>query len=844
MKITPEDWKRLEPLLGQGLDLAPPERVGWIDALRHGHADLVPLLEQMLRLHDNAESARDLETMPKMASPAMAFAAGEAVGPFRLVRPLGRGGMGEVWLAAQVDGRVEREVALKLPTLLGADGLRAERFRRERDILARLVHPNIARLYDAGAGEAGQPYLALEYVEGETLDAYVARTHPSAAARLVLFRQVLAAVAHAHRHLVVHRDLKPANILIDAEGQVKLLDFGIAKLVEGDEDGPQDLTRVGGRVLTMRYAAPEQLAGGAITTATDVYALGVVLHELLAGASPYHAVREGRRLTDLALATDDIGLPSRLAPALAGDLDAILLKALRRDPAQRYATIEAFDEDIRRYLEHRPVLARAGTWRYLASRFLRRHRLPIAAAASVLAMLAVGVVMAERERRVAVAERARAQKHFDSVRKLANTFIFDVHGELNEVPGALKARELLVKTSLEYLDALAAEAGRDPGLQFELAAAYRRIATVQGQPGASNRGDLPAAAINYGKAKELLLAVDRARPTDLAALREHTLLSFQLARVYAEQADPRWQQESAATIDLAARAAAAAGAEMRDKVRVPGVMAARAQMEMIFVGQSAEVEAMAEKAVVMVEALYRDAPGDRAVRNNLVAAHRTAAEVLTADRWTPESALRAAAYRRRALDLLADLRREFPNDQRYRSTEVENLQGLANDRLMAGQVADADGTAAQARAALRADLASDPDNADIAHTGVSLLADSSIIARKAGATARAVAHAREAIALDAKRPEASRARREARNGRAHAQFALGTALLAQAQAPGTAATARIPMLREARSHLADAAAFVQVARADRLGVFDEREAREREGALRECEEALRRVGAI
>jgi len=843
VKITPRDWERLKPLFEQALELASDRRAAWMQGLHGDQADLLPLLERMVRIHEGAERARELETVPKLAPSPASFAEGQAVGPFRLLRRLGRGGMGEVWLAAQVDGRVDRQVALKLPTVLGAGDIRAARFRRERDILARLVHPNIARLYDAGADDSGQPYLALEHVEGDTLDAHVARAGLSIAARLALFRQILAAVAHAHRHLVVHRDLKPANILIDGEGQVKLLDFGIARLLEGGEEGEhgaRDLTRIGGRVLTMRYAAPEQVVEGTITTATDVYSLGVVLHELLAGASPYRAVRESRPLTEHALATEDVALPSGLAPALSGDLDAILLKALRRDPAERYPTVEAFDDDIRRFLEHRPVRARAGTWRYLAGRFLRRNRLAIAAAATVVAALAIGLVMAERERRVAVAERARAQKHFDSVRKLANTFIFDVHGELSEVPGALKARAILMKTSLEYLDALAAEAGADPGLQFELAAAYRRIATVQGQPGASNLGDLNAAAGNYEKSKALLLEVERARPADLAALREHVILSFQLARVYAERVDARWRPESAATVELAERVAALPGADLRDKVRVPGAMAAQAQMIMILVGQSPEVEALSEKSVAMLEVLARQAPGDRIVRGNLAASYRTAAEILTGDRWTRESALRAAAYRRKALDLLGELRREYPNDQRYRSTEVENLAGLANDRLLAGQLREADAAAAQARAAMRSALASEPDNADIAHTAMSVLALSSIVARQAGDATRAVAEARESLAFDAKQPAESRDSRGARNLRAQVQFALGTALLASAQSPGEPAARRVAMLREAQPHLADALRFVETARAEKLGVMDEREVREREQALRDCEEALRR----
>lgn len=409
MKITPEDWKRAEPAFTDALDLPAGERAAWLRDLAARRPDIAPLVAALLDSHDRAERHAELETTPRLAGPAPSlFRAGDSIGPFRLLRPLGRGGMGEVWLAGQADGRLERQVALKLPTIFEAGGERERRFGRERDILAKLEHSHIARLYDAGVTPQGQPWLAMEYVQGEPIDVHARSRRLGLPARLAMARQVLAAVAHAHRHLVVHRDLKPANILIDTAGQVKLLDFGIAKLVGegGGAETPVDLTRLGGRVMTLRYAAPEQVTAGEITTVTDVYALGVVLHEFIAGVSPYAAVREGRAFTEAALQQEEIARPSSIAlPAdaaaergfespralsrrLAGDLDAILLKALRRDPAERYAAIAEFDEDIRRHLEHRPVHARAGTWRYLAGRFARRHRLPLALAAGVVVALA------------------------------------------------------------------------------------------------------------------------------------------------------------------------------------------------------------------------------------------------------------------------------------------------------------------------------------------------------------------------------------------------------------------------------------------------------------------------
>ncbi|HEX5128112.1 MAG TPA: serine/threonine-protein kinase, partial [Usitatibacter sp.] len=424
MRVSPELWARLAPLLDSALDMDRSAREAWLDGLAGTQPDLAPALRRLVEHHERAERLGELETVPRLVSPppwSSLHAAGDSVGPFRLLRVLGHGGMGEVWLARQVDGRVDREVALKLPDLHGAAPYWRERFRRERDILARLGHPRIARLYDAGVTDAGQPWLAMEYVEGIGLAQYVERHALSIPQRLALFRQVLEAVAHAHRHLVVHRDLKPANILVDATGAAKLLDFGIAKLLDDATDaGADNLTRVGGRVMTLRYAAPEQIAAATITTSTDIYSLGVILHEVLTGLSPYRAVREGRPLTDVAILREEPIAPSRLAlpkplpRALAGDLDAIVLKALRPDPAHRYASVEAMGEDILAFLERRPVAARAGTWRYRATRFVARHRLPLAAAAAILLTLTGSLALVETERRAAVAQKARAERHFAS----------------------------------------------------------------------------------------------------------------------------------------------------------------------------------------------------------------------------------------------------------------------------------------------------------------------------------------------------------------------------------------------------------------------------------------------
>ena len=550
MKISPETWKRVDPLFTAALGLAPDERAPWLAGLRERQPDLAPIVEELLAAHDEVERTTGTETVPRLAAlpPGDTFAAGEILGPFRLVRPLGRGGMGEVWLAEQADGRIERKVALKLPTFFEAGGARAERFRRERDILAKLEHPNIARLYDAGVTDRGQPWLAMEFVEGWPLDAYVAERHLDVPARLALMRQVMAAVAHAHRFLVVHRDLKPANILVDATGRVRLLDFGIAKLLDEEtraDSSNEDLTRMGGRVLTLRYAAPEQATEGAITTATDVYALGVILHELLTGASPYRAVRDGRALAQVAVAQEHIARPSslpladaaarergfanarQLARALSGDLDAIVLKALRRDPADRYASVEQFDEDLRRHLESLPVTAREGTRRYLAGRFVARHRLALVTAAVVVAAALTGGVTVERERRIALAQKDRAERHLKSVRQLANALMFDVHDRIRDLPGATQARQALVENASRYLAQLEPEAGDDPDFRRELADAYLRLGNILGAYNAPNIGKSQEALESYDRAIALLAPAVRSRESRVAEAARELLVRVQ-----------------------------------------------------------------------------------------------------------------------------------------------------------------------------------------------------------------------------------------------------------------------------------------------------------------------------
>jgi eukaryotic-like serine/threonine-protein kinase len=393
--MGPEALRRLSALLDQAFELAVTEREPWLASLQGDDAALAPTLRDLLARQASQETA-DLFERPRAFTVTAAAPTpseqrtGDTVGAYRLERLLGRGGMGEVWLAERSDGSLKRKVALKLPHVSWAPGL-AERFARERDILAGLEHPNIARLYDAGVDQLGRPFMALEFVEGQPLDAYCKSRALPLPARLKLLLQVADAVAFAHSRLVLHRDLKPGNILVTADGQARLLDFGIAKLMEGDTTRETALTRVSGRALTLDYASPEQIRGEPIGTASDVYSLGVVAFEVLAGARPYRLKRGSAAELEEAITGADAPLASDVAadPAmknlLKGDVDAILNKALKKTVSERYPTIDALAQDWRRHLAGEGITARPDTIAYRLTRFARRHRLPLGAGAVTVA---------------------------------------------------------------------------------------------------------------------------------------------------------------------------------------------------------------------------------------------------------------------------------------------------------------------------------------------------------------------------------------------------------------------------------------------------------------------------
>ena len=439
-------WRKLSPYLDEVLDIDPEQRAGWLASLRVKEpgiaADLEKLLAERRAIDDTGFLEGVVQVGMRPASPSLS---GQVLGAYRLLSLIGQGGMGSVWLAERCDGRFEGRAAVKLLNIAVMGRAGEERFRREGNILARLTHPNIARLTDAGVSPTGQPYLVLEHVDGQTIDAYCDEHTIGIEARLQLFLDVLEAVAHAHANLVVHRDIKPGNVLVSVAGHVKLLDFGIAKLLEDDE-GRSGATRSAEAApltrdawaATPAYAAPEQVAGGMVTTATDVYALGVLLYVLLTGTHPagaaasspltlMHAIvdvepRRPSDVVDLPETREALTLhaarcgttAARLRRVLRGDLDTIVAKALKKKSAERYASVTALADDLRRFLRHEPISARPDTLRYRAMTFARRHARGVAASAAVVVLLAAFTtyytVRLETERDRAQREAARARK--------------------------------------------------------------------------------------------------------------------------------------------------------------------------------------------------------------------------------------------------------------------------------------------------------------------------------------------------------------------------------------------------------------------------------------------------
>ena len=507
--------REAEALFHELADLQPPQRDLYLR--EHNIAPSVRAeVEDLLRF-DKTENNSLTACVAKSAEPLLPPepAPASSCGSYRLVRVLGRGGMGAVYLAERADGEVEQQVAVKFLRSGDEEPVFRDRFLRERQILATLSHPGIARLLDAGhTTDTRQPYLVMDYIDGMPIDVFAANL--PLRDKLELFLQVCEAVSHAHQNLIVHRDLKPSNILVDRSGRPKLLDFGIAKILEPGHEPTQ--TREW--LLTPEYASPEQASGATQSTATDIYSLGAVLYKLLTGRSP-HALDGAKRQQMLtAICSEEAVPPSRLQSDIPRDLDFILGKALRKEPAERYRSVEALADDLRALLEWRPVRARSGGAWYRLRRFSRRYWAVIAGFTLVVASLSGGLYLANRQRII-------AQERFQQLRQLS-TRIFDLDRAIQQLPGSTEARRRLVAASLAYLEGLSKDAHGDLDLAQELADGYARIARVQGVPVELNLGQMDEAEKSLRKADGLIDSVLAARPRSRAAIFRSAVIAHDL----------------------------------------------------------------------------------------------------------------------------------------------------------------------------------------------------------------------------------------------------------------------------------------------------------------------------
>jgi non-specific serine/threonine protein kinase/serine/threonine-protein kinase len=614
--MTPERWQQIKEVVAGALEHGDTGgRSSFVAKVCASDTALRREVESLLASSsERLERCADELHLSRSAAPI-----GQRIGAYVIVREIGRGGMGAVYLAARADQEFKKDVAIKL-LKRGTDTDEVlRRFRAEREILARLEHPNIARLFDGGTTAAGLPYFVMEYIAGIPVTDFCQTRNLSVEDRLRLFLKICAAVRFAHQNLVVHRDLKPVNILITNDGEPKLLDFGIAKLL-GPVEHAFEVTMLDQQRLTPAYASPEQVRGDPITTVSDIYALGTLLYEMLSGKTAHRFAATRPTPTELlrVVVNEEPLRPSAVVTdpvvrrRLLGDLDNIVLKTLRKEPSRRYGGVGGLMEDIRRYLEDRPIQARSDTLAYRTGKFLKRNKIAVGAAAIVTVTLLAGTIATFMSARQAQVERAKAERRFNEVRRMANSLMFELHTSIKDLPGALPARQLVTRKALEYLDSLSAESDNDPSLRRELATAYGKLGLVT--------FDVSQAIDSHRKAVALTEQLVKAEPRNDQYQRD-------LSQDYSN---------------------------LSDVLKVAG--------------HSTDAIAFARKALTLTETLARENPADAKVQRDLADQHVAVSEAL-ADAGDFEEALASA---RAAVALQEKVVTHFPSDE----DAVRDLAGM------------------------------------------------------------------------------------------------------------------------------------------------------------------------
>ncbi len=681
-------WESLKERFHALLDTATAERPAVLDGVRAENPELAEELAALLECHQATGTLLSRGALADVAAgvageaPGAGLTAGDRIGPYRVSKEIGRGGMGAVYLAARISD-FEQQVAIKRVQAGRWEAALERRFLDERQILARLDHPNIARLLDGGRLDDGSPYLVMEYIEGQPIDQYCERRRLSVRQRLELLRAVCGAVQYAHQNLVIHRDLKPSNILVTPEGVPKLLDFGIAELLgkEPAAGAVRKATLPG--PMTPRYASPEQLRGEPVSTASDVYALGLIAYRLLAGRLPEPVVDPdggdgpgwpanqalpakpstvARQLERQGTGGSGRWRRDRGRRRLAGDLDAVVLKALHADPRRRYPSAERLAEELRRHLAGLPVEARGAGFRYLAWKWLERRRGWLAAASLLACSLLAGGVATYHQARVADHQRARAERRFGEVRHLANAFLFDFHDAVAELPGSTEARRLVVTTALEYLERLAGDSDDDPRLLGELATAYARIGDVQGRRRNASLGDTAGALASYQRALDLLRQPALARPADRGHRRQLAAVHLRIGSLLVVQGD---RSGARAHFRLALDVSRGLAARWpRDPEILFELSQAHDHMGEIQAveGELRRALASHRRALALRRQLLAERPSDVRLRSELATSHAYVGDVLA---WMDDPAVALASYRR-ALAIDQRLADEDPGNAEHR----------------------------------------------------------------------------------------------------------------------------------------------------------------------------------
>jgi eukaryotic-like serine/threonine-protein kinase len=669
--VTPERFQRIETIFDLVVDLDPAAQAVRLRDACDGDDTLVEEVQRLLR-HDAADGHRVAATIeavtavPPVEEPTFD---GRRLGPYRVIRELGRGGMGVVF-EAERDDEFHKRVALKVATAAYSDDFLA-RFRQERQLLAQLEHPHIARLLDGGTTADGVPFFAMEFVQGEPIQRYVDTHRLSVDDRLGLFLQVCDAVEYAHQNLIVHRDLKPGNILV-ADGSVKLLDFGVAKLLDAGFDAGLTTTAA---PVTPAYCSPEQWRGETVTTRADVYALGLVLFELLTG----ERARAGDNASLLAMAAearDAVPLPSArarqrgdraLSRRLRGDLDAIVRTATQPDVARRYRSVAALADDIRLHRDRRPIHARLDSRWYVMAQFARRHWVPLAAAALFVATLITGILATSYQAR-------RAERRFQQVRGIANALMLDVHGAIRDLPASTKAQEVVVRTALAYLDDLSAESGDDVALQTEIAEGYVKVGLLSysfTEPSLSRPEEAKA---SYRKAEAILDRLATEAPDDARIAIGRTMLYHQLGELLHETGP------SDASFDTLERAIAIAESALERQPQHLGLLAALGDAQATIITRFDARQATTRhvsRYLSVAEQLARQRPDSAESTTDLGVAYSQAGRLAASlDRYDE-----ATRYFRRNIELQSALVARDPNSMTFRRNLMIAWSNLADVAL-------------------------------------------------------------------------------------------------------------------------------------------------------------------